>query len=1031
MGKDSQRIALSKRFAVYFLAFLSYQLIYAGRDWPSYLNGHLDLTASPLVGQTATLRLGLESNLAESVRVEIVFRLPDGIIAELPELIESQVYLSAYGFSSSNLLIKVKRKGNYPLQASVYATTSIGRQFVDHFYLYLQTDLYSSKISNNPIEHEHHNQDVILPTQVKIQPRLAGQGLVVNGHLQYFNDNQRNFKPLQQVRVSLYQNRQELGRTFSDENGQYQFQSVSINPNQPPQLHIIITTDNRVLTVVNRRWRSYEFKSDITTEIADDQEVTINLTLSATNADRGVGNIIDSIMKTHLFFIDQVGWERSKPIQVTWPGSGKVSYYYATQFGGRVTRETLTIAGGVDQWRSITMYHEYGHAVMMAAYDYEYNSVPRGQYQGGHRLETVSDTGFALSEGWSEFLEAAIDNRALNVTGRWEDQFPNIETNTWWTGSNDGSGSNRDGGIVEGSVASIFWDIFDTQESIDLTPNEDDDLIHNRFDLIWKILVEDKPKTITEIAMSWRKKNFPQLDDLENIYATHHALSKPNEPPQFRFIFPSENTILINNSLQIEWEADDPDGDNFFVDLYYDIDQNTQRANPIKTGISSKVSVFNWNTVFVFDGQYYLLARVKDERGELTSIYSDTMVIVDHTPLLPPKIESPTHPESGLWYENSSPTFYFLTTPEVMSSRRYSFVLDHDAKTNPDTISDPLIRNNQLTLKGLNDGEWWLHLRAKDELDYWTDTSHFKIKIDNTPPRLVESIEWSVPEILAPPNQPAPTQREIVLSWPMLLEVSGIDHYLVQIDVDDRTFSNPNKLWADTKIAELKNYESHVDFSFLGAAGYKYYARIKAVNGVGQEGNWSQVFGPILVEDFPAWDLNQDGLVDIMDLVYVAKFFGQPRPPIIHPTPDINGDGSVNIFDIILVARHFGSGTIASPQLEQILSKLETKAKTNTLPISHASQLGQNFPNPFNPETWIPYYLAQPSQVTITIYDTNGQVVNRLDLGWKLAGSYQSRQNSAYWDGRNKTGQKVAGGVYFYQMQADNFSSIHQMIMLK
>ena len=85
MGKDSQRIALSKRFAVYFLAFLSYQLIYAGRDWPSYLNGHLDLTASPLVGQTATLRLGLESNLAESVRVEIVFRLPDGIIAELPE----------------------------------------------------------------------------------------------------------------------------------------------------------------------------------------------------------------------------------------------------------------------------------------------------------------------------------------------------------------------------------------------------------------------------------------------------------------------------------------------------------------------------------------------------------------------------------------------------------------------------------------------------------------------------------------------------------------------------------------------------------------------------------------------------------------------------------------------------------------------------------------------------------------------------------------------------------------------------------
>ena len=463
--------------------------VHAGRDANPAFNGYLDLTSAPSVGQTATLTLSLESNLAETAKVEIVFRLPNGVSPQSPSIF-SQVYLPAFSFIQRSLLIQVDLPGNYPLQASVYATTSSGVPIVDHFYLHLQTSPSEANVSPEPLE--HNSRDLQLQTEVQIQQGLAAEGLVVQGLLTYFNDNERQMRPLQQVKVSLYQNQQELARTFANAEGYYRFETAVLNPNQPQQLHIVVKPDNRILTVVNRRWRTYELKSEKVKDVAEGQ-VTIDLTLDATKANRGLGNILDSIIKTHAFFWNQVGWERQKPIQVIWPGSGKVSYYHASQFGGRVTRETLTIAGGVDQWRSITMYHEYGHSAMMAAYGYNYNEVPRGKYQGGHRLETISDQGFAMSEGWAEFLEAAVDNRALNVTGRWEEQFPNIETNSWWTGSNDGSGENRDGGVVEGAVASILWDIFDTADSIDLTPDDDDEL-ENRFDLLWKILIEDHPK---------------------------------------------------------------------------------------------------------------------------------------------------------------------------------------------------------------------------------------------------------------------------------------------------------------------------------------------------------------------------------------------------------------------------------------------------------------------------------------------------------------------------------------------------------
>ena len=99
--------------------------------------------------------------------------------------------------------------------------------------------------------------------------------------------------------------------------------------------------------------------------------------------------------------------------------------------------------------------------------------------------------------------------------------------------------------------------------------------------------------------------------------------------------------------------------------------------------------------------------------------------------------------------------------------------------------------------------------------------------------------------------------------------------------------------------------------------------------------------------------------------------------------------------------------------------------------IPDATRLLANYPNPFNPETWIPYQLTEPSDVKITIYDTRGVVVRHLDLGPQPAGTYTGRTRAAYWDGRNALGESVASGVYFYTLTAGEFTATGKMLIRK
>ena len=90
-----------------------------------------------------------------------------------------------------------------------------------------------------------------------------------------------------------------------------------------------------------------------------------------------------------------------------------------------------------------------------------------------------------------------------------------------------------------------------------------------------------------------------------------------------------------------------------------------------------------------------------------------------------------------------------------------------------------------------------------------------------------------------------------------------------------------------------------------------------------------------------------------------------------------------------------------------------------------------NYPNPFNPETWIPYRLATDGDVQLAIYDSKGALVRRLNPGHQLAGYYTDRGHAAYWDGRSENAESVASGIYFYQLRAGNYSQVRRMVVVK
>ena len=152
---------------------------------------------------------------------------------------------------------------------------------------------------------------------------------------------------------------------------------------------------------------------------------------------------------------------------------------------------------------------------------------------------------------------------------------------------------------------------------------------------------------------------------------------------------------------------------------------------------------------------------------------------------------------------------------------------------------------------------------------------------------------------------------------------------------------------------------------------------------------------------------------------------------------DLNRKSVVEAGDKLEIALYDERGNIVSGPFQRTVTTADIRNAFLSLQLNVGDVqpkdtiLAQNFPNPFNPETWIPYQLSQPAEVSISIHNIAGQLVRTLDLGLQPVGSYMTPGTAAYWDGKNAVGERVSSGIYFYTLQTAEFTATRRMVILK
>ncbi|MEW5767242.1 MAG: GDSL-type esterase/lipase family protein [bacterium] len=498
-------------------------------------------------------------------------------------------------------------------------------------------------------------------------------------------------------------------------------------------------------------------------------------------------------------------------------------------------------------------------------------------------------------------------------------------------------------------------------------------------------------------------------------------------PPQARpfisLIEPDGIDDLTDRSYLITWQDEDVD-DDARISLYFDNDTDSSAGlRLIKTNLSEddETDAYLWDTSAVAEGDYYIYAEITDGNSS-ASTYSPGPVRIIHP--APFKIECRSPQIAGTEFEvsllvgeqerpveNLFGLSFILTYSDTESIR-----VVEPAKDNILIEPNDFLGSDILTVFGIDQvrGEVRIGLSRKEGHGGVTGFGRLaRIRFH----LLVQAAEKGLVSF---------GLKDVTATAPDL-GVINLRAYGKELSVD-----NPVVWPGDTNNDGTVN-----EIDILPIASY--WLRVGPPR-EGASSNWEGQSASIWPDPSALYaDANGDGVVDEREIMPIGLNWAQshPRGPVPTPvrTPLVERvpvrKNPLEAYQTIYQFLRDLPENEATLRMKALLAELIESAEVEFQPAgsSIATSLAQNYPNPANPGTWLPFTLSNPSPVTIRVYNSGGELIRVLELGPQGAGKYITPARAVHWDGRDEEGREVASGVYFYQLRAGDFISTRKMIV--